>query len=200
MTAPQLVLASGSPRRRELLERVGLRFAVRVPDVDEDQRPHEDPAAYVTRLAADKALAVLQRWNDAEAGPAVVVGADTTVELDGRCLGKPADADDAAVMLARLSGRTHCVLTGVAVLTTTGHTERFALRTEVRMVPLSAAAIDWYVATGEPFDKAGAYAIQGAGGAFVAAIVGSYSNVVGLPLAETLHALQRAGLAGVPGR
>lgn len=195
-----LVLASGSPRRRELLEQVAVRFEVRVPDVDEAQRPDEDPAAYVTRLAGDKASAVLQRWNDAHAGPVVVLAADTTVELDGECLGKPVDATDAAAMLARLSGRTHRVITGVAVHTVTDHTEQFALSTEVRMTQLSLAAIDWYVSTGEPLDKAGAYAIQGAGGLFVSTIVGSYSNVVGLPLAETLAVLQRAGLTGVPGR
>ncbi len=170
-----------------------------MPDVDETLRPGEEPAAYVTRLAGEKGDAVLHRWCLAHAGPMVVLAADTTVELDGQCLGKPADASDAAAMLARLSGRAHRVFTGVAVRTADGHAEQFALSTEVQLVPLSRAAIDWYVATGEPLDKAGAYAIQGAGGAFVAAIIGSYSNVVGLPLAETLDALHRAGLSGVPG-
>lgn len=179
------VLASASPRRRQLLEQLGLTFSVHPADIDESVRPGEAPAAYVARLAAEKAAAV------AGAGPGLVVlAADTTVDLEGEIFGKPGDGLEAAAMLRRLSGRTHLVHTGVAV-----NAEVFVVCSEVRLIELTESAIEWYVSTGEPLDKAGAYAIQGAGGAFVAAINGSFSGVVGLPLVETLAALRRAGVA-----
>ena len=180
-----LVLASASPRRRQLLEPF-VDFEIRPADIDESARPGEQPQAYVARLAAEKAAAVATGRDRST----VVLAADTTVDVDGRIVGKPFDAAEARSILARLSGRAHRVHTGVAV-----GGEVFVVTTGVRFVALSASDIDWYVSTGEPLDAAGAYAIQGRGGAFVAAIEGSFSNVVGLPLAETLAALARAGIA-----
>lgn len=201
-----LLLASASPRRHELLARLGLEFEVRVADLDETPLPGEDPAAYVARLAMAKAEAVA----DAAIEPnVVVVGADTTVVVDGEILGKPADDADAARMLRRLAGRTHEVLTGVAVVTRAeglddgaGSAALAAARsaavdvaiTEVAFTPMADAEVDWYVATGEPHDKAGAYAVQGRGAAFVASIAGSPDNVIGLPLALTRRLLAEAGV------
>ncbi|HAP76873.1 MAG TPA: septum formation inhibitor Maf [Acidimicrobiaceae bacterium] len=177
--AARVVLASSSPRRRELLERLGLTFRIASPDIDETPLPGESPIAYVTRLAVEKAHAV------AAADDELVIAADTTVEADGLILAKPneaADAHAAAVaMLRRLSGRTHATHTGVAVRLG-DRTEHEVVTTEVTFVTLSDADIEWYIATGEPLDKAGAYAVQGAGGVFVERIDGSVSNVVGLPL------------------
>jgi septum formation protein len=180
-----VTLASQSPRRRELLAQLGLALDVRPAHADETPRPGEAPRAYVERLAREKARAV--------AG-AVVLGADTTVAVDGRILGKPDDAADAARMLRALSGRAHEVVTGVCVRAA-GREEAVTVATEVLFAPLDEARIAWYVATGEPLDKAGAYAVQGAGGLFVREVRGSVSNVVGLPLAETLELLARAGAA-----
>jgi len=187
--AVRVVLASASPRRRALLEGVGLAVQVVPADVDETPVPGESPREMVARLARAKAAAVGPR-----AG-AVVVAADTTVDLDGAIIGKPRDAEDACDILGRLSGRTHVVHTGVAIMGGGPADEVFVVSTRVTFVPLTTEAIAWYAATGEPLDAAGAYAIQGRGGAFVAAVEGSFSNVVGLPLAETLAALRRAGLA-----
>ncbi len=184
-----LVLASASPRRRELLAGQGLSFEVRVSDVPEVPRVGEPAADFTLRVAGDKAAAVAKYVTGA-----VVVAADTAVVLGARILGKPIDPDDACAMLASLSGNTHEVVTGVCVRGP-DREERFAVRTAVRFRALQPAEIRAYVAGGEPLDKAGAYAIQGSGGAFVEAIFGSYSNVVGLPLAETLAALRRAGIA-----
>ena len=182
----RLVLASGSPRRRELLALLGLPFDVIPVDLDESVRPGEAPVDLVRRLAIDKAGAIA-------VPDVVVVAADTTVEVAGEILGKPVDATDARRMLRALSARTHLVHTAVAVRRD-ARTELEVVTTRVTMAPLTEASIDWYVATGEPIDKAGAYAIQGAGGAFVAAIEGSASNVVGLPLATVVELLRRQGL------
>jgi septum formation protein len=171
------VLASASPRRRELLAGLGLRFDVRAADVDETPRPGEPPADLVERLAGAKAAAVGATRRE------VVIAADTVVVVDGDTLGKPVDGDDAARMLRRLGGRTHHVLTGVAVRLGAALTTQ-VVATEVTFRPLTEDDVAWYVATGEPLDKAGAYAIQGAGGLFVERIDGSYHNVVGLPLAQ----------------
>lgn len=179
----RLVLASGSPRRRRLLETVGLEVDVRPADLDETPRPGERPLDYVRRLSIDKARAV-DRTDDE-----IVLAADTTVEVDGRILGKPEDDADAARMLRALSGRRHHVHSGVTVVTTSA-TRTIDVTTAVDIVALDPEAVEWYVATGEPRDKAGAYAIQGAGGALVARIDGSVSNVIGLPLAETLALLR----------
>lgn len=175
------MLASGSPRRRELLGRLGVPFRVVAPDLDESARPGETALALVRRLAAEKAAVV--------DGP-LVLAADTVVELDGELLGKPTDADEARAMLRRLSGRTHHVHTGVAARAGE-RAETATVTTAVRFAPLTTPAVDWYVATGEPFDKAGAYALQGAGGVFVESVEGSVSNVVGLPLAVAADLLHR---------
>lgn len=176
-----LVLASASPRRRELLQSVGLDFEIRPPDIDESVLPDESPTAYVRRLSAEKAAALARPGE-------TVIAADTTVEIGGTILGKPVDAADARWMLGALSGATHLVHTGVTVLRD-GRIETRVVTTLVTFVELTAEAIDWYVGTGEPMDKAGGYAMQGAGGALVSRIDGSVSNVIGLPLAETLEML-----------
>lgn len=182
-----ILLASGSPRRRELLEQLGLTFTIASPDIDETEQPGEDPVDYVRRLAVGKCHAV--------PAPAdtLVIAADTTVDLGGDILGKPTDAADAAAMLRRLSARTHRVHTGVA-LRLGDRVAHDVVTSFVTFVPLTPATIDWYVGTGEPLDKAGAYAVQGAGGVLVQRVRGSVSNVVGLPL----HAVVRlAGELGV---
>jgi septum formation protein len=180
---PTIVLASASPRRQELVRALGFVPEVRPAHLDEARKAGESPRAYVLRLAEDKART---------ASGGFVLAADTAVVLGDEVFGKPADATDARRMLAALAGRTHEVLTGVCVLGG-GRAESAAVSTSVTFTPMPAAAIDWYVLSGEPMDKAGAYAIQGLGGIFVERIDGSYSNVVGLPLAETAALLRRAG-------
>jgi septum formation protein len=184
-----LVLASASPRRRELLTQAGFSFQVHPAHIPEDPFPDEDPIAYVTRLAREKAQAVFAQLSaDPEtalnlASPTLaVLGADTTVTLDNHILGKPEDAADAARMLRLLSGRTHRVITGVAVVTAES-TEVAAEVTAVRFLTLSDEEIAAYIATGEPMDKAGAYAIQGRAARWIPRIEGCYFNVVGLPIA-----------------
>jgi septum formation protein len=180
-----LTLASASPRRRELLGGLGFALEVRPAHADESVRAGEAPSAYVRRVAQAKARAV-----DGE----LVLAADTTVAVDGQILGKPADGADAARMLRLLSGRTHQVISAVCV-------RRPALRlefsevvvTEVEVATLDERIIAWYVATGEPLDKAGAYALQGRFGAFIRGVRGSVTGVIGLPLDETLALLRRAG-------
>jgi septum formation protein len=189
MSHGRLVLASASPRRRALLEEAGIAFDVAVVDVDESPLAGETPDAYVTRLARAKALA-----GRGQHPGAPVLGADTAVVVGTDILGKPRDDADAARMLERLSGRAHDVLTGVALVSDAG--ERVAVdRTAVWFKPLSASDIAQYVATAEPRDKAGAYAIQGAGGRFIERIDGSFSNVVGLPMAVVLQLLRETGAA-----
>lgn len=181
-----VILASSSPRRRDLLAALGVAFEVVSPDVDETRRPGEGAIAYVTRLALDKVAAV-------ESPSAVLaIAADTTVEVDGQVLEKPVDADDARRMLRSLSGRTHRVHTAMA-LRFAGRVEREVVTTDVTFVALTPAAIDWYVATGEPMGKAGAYALQGAGGALVDRVDGSVTNVIGLPVAQLLALAARLG-------
>lgn len=188
-----LVLASASPRRQELLQRLGLEFTIVAADVDESERPGEAPADYVARVARDKAMAVVARLGMGATGRVAVLAADTTVDVDGEILAKPADDDDARRMLRRLSGRTHQVHTAVVGWTITGvHT--VGVVTDVTFAELPDSAIAWYLALGEHADKAGAYGMQGAGGALVERIVGSPSNVIGLPLAETVTILQRCGV------
>ncbi len=178
-----LVLASASPRRRELLLQAGYSFTVHPAHIPEDPFPAENPIAYVTRLAREKAEAVFREFSAKEPAPSLVVlGADTTVTLDNQILAKPADHADAARMLRQLSGRTHIVITGVAVVTADS-TQVAAEATSVRFLPLSPAEIDAYIATGEPMDKAGAYGIQGRAACWIPRIDGCYFNVVGLPLA-----------------
>jgi septum formation protein len=188
MRAMGLVLASASPRRRALLEEAGLAFTIEPIDADEQRLAGEPPADYVMRLALVKARAAFARH-----AADLVLGADTTVALGNDILGKPVDDADARQMLERLSGRAHVVLTGVALVWNGG--ERVAVeRTVVSFKPLSDEDIAHYVATGEPRDKAGAYAIQGLAGRFVDRIDGSYSNVVGLPVAVVLPLLAERGI------
>jgi septum formation protein len=175
---PPLVLASASPRRAELLQRAGIAFETVAADVDETQLAGEPAEDYVRRLAGWKAGRV------AASHPGrAVLGADTTVVVDGEVFGKPADAADAARMLARLSGRSHLVLTGVCLISPDGNAETAAAVTTVEFRPLTADEISGYVQTGEPMDKAGAYAIQGGAAGFVSRLDGPYDNVVGLPVA-----------------
>lgn len=184
--AEPLVLASASARRRELLARVGVALEVRPADVDETPLPDEPPAAYVARIAAAKADAVGRspgRW---------VLAADTTVTIDGAILAKAADEREAAAMLRRLAGRTHAVITAFCIV---GDAARRTgvVTTEVDVIALTDADIAAYVATGEWRGKAGAYAIQGIASALVAAVRGSVTNVIGLPLVEVLAALREVG-------
>jgi septum formation protein len=176
---PRLILASASPRRAEILRSVGWPFEALAVDIDETRHQDEGAVAYVGRLAREKAQAAA-----GTRGPgATIIGADTVVVIEEEILGKPRDEDDARRMLRQLSGRWHQVLTGVALLggepaeTRVAHAE-----TEVKFAVMSANEIDWYVASGEPMDKAGAYAIQGLGSRFIEEIKGEYFNVVGLPV------------------
>jgi septum formation protein len=189
---PDLYLASASPRRRELLAQIGLRFEVLPVEVDEASRPGEAPEALVRRLALEKARAGRARLSAGDRLP--VLGADTEVVLDGEVLGKPRDEEDAAAMLARLSGRSHQVLSAVAVASPAGETVRLCAST-VWFRETTAAERQAYCATGEPLDKAGAYGIQGFAAVFVARLEGSYSGVMGLPLYETAEVLAETGLS-----
>lgn len=182
------MLASASPRRSELLARVGLEFEIVPAEVDEAVRRGETAEVYVSRVALDKALTV------AIARPAsVVLAADTSVVLDGEPLGKPIDATDARSMLDRLVGRAHEVLTAV-VVAHGGQVLATLERAEVTMAATRPEALDWYVATGEPLDKAGSYALQGIGAFLVRGIAGDPTTVIGLPLRATLELLRDAGL------
>ena len=189
-----IVLASSSPRRQDLLKQIGLSFSIEHADVDESVLSGEDPEEHTLRLAREKAKAVALRR-----GPAIVIGADTVVVVDGRILGKPADLEDAQRMLFLLSGREHRVISGVAVLAS----DRGALDvrnavTAVRFRTLGRDEVAAYVATGEPLDKAGAYGIQGRGALLVESIRGCYFNVVGLPL--SLLGTMLAPYGVLPGR
>jgi septum formation protein len=188
----RLVLASSSPRRAVLLNAAGIPFDVMSSAVDEAMDAEEWPDGYVRRLAQSKAEAVA-----AQCGDRPVLGADTIVLVDGAVLGKPADADEAKRMLRQLSGREHTVMTGVYLATPASELVRRQTqveRTVVEFAPLSEEDIAWYVASGEPMDKAGAYAIQGLASRFVTRISGSYSNVVGLPVSLVNQLCKNAGL------
>jgi septum formation protein len=221
-----LILASASPRRRELLTQAGFSFQVHPAQIPEDPYPNEDPIVYVTRLAREKAEAVYNELMGAP-GPGsprtglrpwggdpdfrtwdssklyrqslAVLGADTTVTLDDHILGKPEDSADAARMLRLLSGRTHRVITGVA-LVTANRTETAAETTAVQFLPLSDQEIAAYIATGEPMDKAGAYAIQGRAARWIPRIEGCYFNVVGLPISLVSTLLKSCQPADSPSR
>jgi septum formation protein len=187
-----IYLASASPRRRELLQQIGVSFRVMEISVDETALPDETPEAYVSRLAVAKAGAGWKSSRDPKDAP--VLAADTTVVLDGRILGKPRDRDDAEKMLLGLSGRTHEVLTAVALRIAAG-LEIKVSRSLVTFRALDAAEASAYWDTGEPRDKAGAYAIQGRAAVFIADLKGSYSGVMGLPVFETAEMLKNAGLS-----
>ena len=188
----RLILASASPRRADLLREAGYAFDVQPADVDETALANEPPAAYVGRVARLKARTV------AAGHPGrVVLAADTTVVVGGEMLAKPADDDDAKAMLARLSGRTHEVLTGI-VVSRDGRESSDVVTSRVRFRELTASEIDWYVASGEPRDKAGAYGVQGLAARFVESVEGSYSNVVGLPVESAQRLLAAEGVVRAP--
>ena len=195
MSLDFVYLASGSPRRRELLQQIGVSFRVVGTAVDEAVQSAETAPTYVLRLAAAKAEAGWVRSREGKHVP--VLAADTAVVLDGRILGKPADGQDAEHMLGQLSGRTHEVLTAVALRTVDGLQSRIS-RSEVTFRSITAGEARAYWETGEPSDKAGGYAIQGLGAIFIADLRGSYSGVMGLPLFETAELLGNAGLAPLP--
>lgn len=186
MSTSQLVLASASPRRAELLRAAGIEFSVRVADLDETPQPGEAPPDYVLRLSYEKALAVAQPGE-------LVLGADTTVVVGNEIAGKPVDEADARRMLQLLSGDWHEVLTGVSLVRDAQVCAELAV-TRVKFAPLSKAEIDWYIATHEPFDKAGGYGIQGFASRFVEQIEGNYANVVGLPVQTVYRLLRQFGL------
>jgi septum formation protein len=185
-----LILASASPRRRELLAQAGFIFTVESADVDESLRDGEEPVAYVLRLAVEKAQAVFAGYSAVQE-TLVVLGADTSVVLDDEVLGKPADAADAMRMLRRLSGRTHQVLTGVAAVTREG-TVSGVETTEVTFSEIPEAELAAYCATDEPLDKTGAYGIQGYAARWIPRIDGDYFNVMGLPIARTAKLIETA--------
>ena len=186
MTTPRVILASQSPRRRELLTLVGIPHEVRPADVDETYLDGEIPREHALRLAREKVAAV-------RAGDAVVIGSDTIVVVDGDVLGKPSDENDAVRMLARLAGRSHIVITAVAVAWR-GETRSAVEEVGVTFHPLSRAEIDAYIATREPMDKAGAYGIQGYGATIVARVDGDYFAVMGLPLQRLIRVLDALGI------
>ena len=188
MTLP-VILASASPRRRELLALVGIAHEVRPADVDETRRPDEPPAEYAERLAREKASAVA----GAAPADAVTIGSDTIVVVDGDVLGKPRDAAEAHAMLARLGGRTHEVVTAVAAVRS-GRAVSAVERVRVPFRPLGADEIEAYVATGEPMDKAGAYGIQGYGATIVERVDGDYFAVMGLPVNRLVRVLRELGV------
>ena len=173
----KLVLASGSPRRAEILERAGWPHEIIVAGIDETVLPNEEPAAYVQRLARSKAEAVANRLEEG-----LVLGADTTVVIANQILGQPVDEADARRMLRLLNAKWHDVLTGVAVVRVGGETRVAYQATRVRFAEISEQEIDWYIATGEPFGKAGAYGIQGKASVFIEEIEGDYFNIMGLPI------------------
>jgi septum formation protein len=202
LSAPVLYLASKSPRRLALLRQLGIEFdtlllreaAGRERDVVEETRDAEPAAHYVERMARTKAQVGWQRMENRKLAERPVLGADTEVVLDGEVFGKPRNANDAARMIRRLAGRTHQVLTAVALRHRDG-TEVEVSVSRVTLRRLGAAELERYVASGEPFDKAGGYAVQGLAAAFISRLEGSYSGVVGLPLYETSSLLSRAGMA-----
>ncbi len=191
--SPRLILASGSPRRRELLREARIEFELVVSDIPEVALPGEQPDAFARRMARAKASAVATQH------PAhYVLGADTVVALDGTIFGKPNDVTDAQRMLSQLAGRTHTVFTGVALASPDGQVDDFVVGTQVTLRAVCADDIAAYVATGEPLDKAGAYGAQGGAWSFIEKLDGSYTNVVGLPVEQTVALLRRRGVPGLP--
>jgi septum formation protein len=187
----KIILASGSPRRKELLDLTGIKYQVITPTTEERQTPEETPTDYVKRMALEKAIGVAANNPDD-----VVLGCDTIVVVnENRILGKPRSKRDAKEMLGRLAGREHKVLSGVAAVWQRKHKQRvITVESRVRIKQLEDWEINWYLDTGEPMDKAGAYAIQGRGAVFIEGIVGSHTNVIGLPLMETVMLLRSFGV------
>jgi septum formation protein len=195
MTArePKIILASASPRRAELLYQIGVKFELVPSQIEERPHPDEAPPDYITRIARAKVIAVARQHDSG-----LIIGADTVVVLDGRLLGKPVDNHEAKSMLKQLSGRWHAVMTGVALYDVESrHEVADYEKTLVKFAQLTDREIDWYVHTGEPKDKAGAYGIQGLGGLFVDEIAGNYYNVVGLPIPLVYRLARRLGYSFV---
>jgi len=193
---PRLFLASTSPRRRELLAQIGVSFEVLSPDIPEHVLSGESPEAYVCRLAAEKAQAGLLMLNELPSDEMILLlGSDTSVVVDGTILGKPQGREDGLAMLARLSGRSHQVMTAVSVINNQGRQQTELNISEVRFRHLSTDEIERYWHSGEPIDKAGGYAVQGLGAIFIEQLSGSYSAVMGLPLFETAELLESFGLS-----
>ncbi len=188
-----LYLASASPRRQELLRQVGIAFTTLFPDIPEHRRGQESPAEYVQRLAAEKARFAARLLDTRRLPPGPVLGADTAVVVDGDILGKPRDRNAGVAMLRRLAGRTHEVLTGLCVIHQ-DEAHRALSVSKVTLAALTETEISRYWETGEPLDKAGAYAIQGQAAAFISRLEGSYSGVVGLPLYELMQILRKMGM------
>jgi septum formation protein len=194
MSTPPLILASASPRRRQLLREAGVRFTIQAADLDEQSLPGEAPEPLARRLAREKALAVAAALAD-PSQEVVVLGADTLVVLGDRVFGKPGSPEEAVSHLMTLCGAVHRVITGVALVAPSGEVRDFAVASEVHLRAAPEDEIRRYVETGEPMDKAGAYAVQGEGRRFVAKVVGSETNVIGLPMDETLAALAAHGVS-----
>lgn len=188
-----IYLASRSPRRAELLQQLGVQFSILPSDIDESEQEDESPSEYVLRLAKTKAEACMALLMDGRREIRPVLAADTTVTIDERILGKPLDEADARAMLQLMSGRHHEVLTAMAIATTEGIEVALSV-TKVEMAVLTADEIESYIRSGEPFDKAGAYGIQGLASTFIKRIEGSYSGVMGLPVYETAQLLKGAGI------
>jgi septum formation protein len=184
----QIILSSGSPRRRELMSLLGIPFTVAVPDIPEDLLEDETPGRFCSRIARRKAECTSRLHPEA-----VVIGADTIVVKDGGILGKPADEAQARAFLKALQGDTHDVYTGYAILNGKRSRSR-VVRSRVCFTPMSDADISWYIGSGEPMDKAGAYAAQGIGSLFIKAVFGSYTNVIGLPMAQLVNDLRSFGI------
>ena len=190
-----IVLASGSPRRKELLAKTGLKFSV-VVSGGEEKAETSDPAETVEKLSLDKASAVADLLQ-AEKEPQLIIGADTVVACDGEILGKPSDREDAFRMMLKLQGQTHQVYTGVTLLLKKKHTwqaHTFSEKTDVQFYPVSREELLAYIETGEPMDKAGSYGIQGGFGIYVKGICGDYNNVVGLPVGRLVYELKKLGI------
>jgi septum formation protein len=184
----QIILASGSPRRKDLFSQLGLDFTVTIPHVDEKTRQGEHPEDFCHRVSMDKAACASQEYPDA-----LIIAADTIVVIDGKILGKPRDDKEARAYLMLLEDRTHEVYTGYTIMYK-GENKTKVIRTRVHFRAMSAEEIQWYIATGEPLDKAGAYAVQGIGSIFVDRLEGSYTNVIGLPLSDLYYDLKGFGI------
>lgn len=194
MPEPRIILASASPRRAELLKQIGVVFELAPSQIEERPHPDEAPADYITRIARAKVIAVAR-----ERSAGLIIGADTVVVLNGQVMGKPENETDAQKMLRQLSGKWHAVLTGVALYDVqTRHEVADYEKTLVKFAQMTDAEIEWYVRTGEPMDKAGAYGIQGLGGLFVDEVAGNYYNVVGLPIPLVYRLARRLGYPFVP--
>jgi septum formation protein len=184
----QMLLSSGSPRRKELLSLLGIPFQVIAPNIPEVQQPDETPRSFCLRVSREKAIPVAQKFPDA-----LVIGADTIVVIDGTILGKPRDQHEAYDFLMLLQDKMHYVLTGYTIASGNRSISK-VVKTKVRFRAMTAKEISWYVSTGEPMDKAGAYAVQGIGSLFIKEIHGCYTNVIGLPLSQLYNDLNKFGI------